>query len=253
MTVLVETIAPGIQQIRINRPERMNALGVATAEQLQEAIGGVAKARVVLIRGSGRAFCAGADLKERAGMEPVVRVAHNRAINVAVDALEALPMPTIAVLNGLALGGGLEIALACDLRFAAASATLGLTEARVGAIPGAGGSQRLPRLIGTARAMKMMLAGEPVDTKTAETWNLVQDVAPDDELDARVLAYASLVASRSPRGSRTLKRVVRTGMEQSLSEALLTERAALAEIFASPDYAEGLLAFAERRAPVFAE
>ena len=101
-----------------------------------------------------------------------------------VDALESLSMPTIAVLNGLALGGGLEIALACDLRFAAASATLGLTEARIGAIPGGGGSQRLPRLIGTARAMQMMLAGEPVDATTAAAWQIVQDTVVDDMLDA---------------------------------------------------------------------
>ncbi len=253
MTILVETLAPGIQQIRIDRPERMNALGVATVEDLQDAIRNVANARVVLVRGTGRAFCAGADLKERAGMEPAARVAHNRAINTAVNALEALPMPSIAVMNGLALGGGLEIALACDLRFAAASATLGLTETRVGAIPGAGSTQRLPRLIGTARAMRMMMAGEPVDAKTAEAWNIVQDVVPDEELDARVLEYATLLASRSPRSLRTLKRVVRSGMEQNLADGLMTERAALAEVFASADYAEGLRAFAERRAPVFAE
>jgi enoyl-CoA hydratase/carnithine racemase len=253
MTVLVETLAPGVQQIRINRPERMNALGVATVDELQEACGDVANARVVLLRGSGRAFCAGADLKERAGMDARQRVAHNRAINAAANALEALPMPTIAVLNGLALGGGLEIALACDLRFAAASATIGLTEARVGAIPGAGGTQRLPRLIGTARAMKMMLAGEPIDSATAAAWNVVQEVAPDDELDARVLAYASLIASRSPRASRMLKHVVRTGMQQSLADGLQTEREAVVEVLASADYAEGLQAFAERRTPVFAD
>jgi enoyl-CoA hydratase/carnithine racemase len=253
MSVVVEILAPGIHQIRINRPERMNALGVATVEELQQAIGAVANARVVLVRGTGKAFCAGADLKERAGMELPARIAHNRAINAAVDALEALPMPTIAVLNGLALGGGLEIALACDLRFAAASVTIGLTEARVGAIPGAGGTQRLPRLIGAARAMQMMLSGEPVDAQTAGSWNLVQDVASDEDLDARVLRYAGLVASRSPRGARTLKRVVRTGMEQPLAEGLLTERAALADVLASADYAEGLRAFAERRTPVFAE
>jgi enoyl-CoA hydratase/carnithine racemase len=253
MSVVVEILAPGVHQIRIDRPERMNALGVATVEQLKHAIDSVSDARIVLVRGTGKAFCAGADLKERAGMEPPARVAHNRAINAAVDALEALPMPTIAVLNGLALGGGLEIALACDLRFAAASLTIGLTETRIGAIPGAGGTQRLPRLIGTARAMQMMLAGEPIDAKTAAAWNVVQEVVGDEQLDARVLKYASLVASRSPRGTRTLKRVVRTGMEQPLREGLLTERSALAEIFASADYAEGLRAFAERRVPVFAD
>jgi enoyl-CoA hydratase/carnithine racemase len=101
--------------------------------------------------------------------------------------------------------------------------------------------------------MQMMLSGEPVDAQTAGSWNLVQDVASDEDLDARVLRYAGLVASRSPRGARTLKRVVRTGMEQPLAEGLLTERAALADVLASADYAEGLRAFAERRTPVFAE
>jgi enoyl-CoA hydratase/carnithine racemase len=253
MTVVVESPAAGVVQLRLDRPERMNALGVATTEALAQALAGVGHARVVLLRGTGRAFCAGADLKERAGMEQAARVAHNRAINAAADALQALPMPTIAVVNGLALGGGLELALACDVRFAAASATMGLTETRVGAIPGAGGTQRLPRLIGQARALKMMFAGEPIDAATAAAWNMVQEVAADDALDARVLAYASLLASRSPRGLRTLKRVVRTGMEQPLAAGLLTERAALADIFASADYAEGLAAFAERRPPVFAE
>jgi enoyl-CoA hydratase/carnithine racemase len=224
MSVVVETLAPGVQQIRINRPERMNALGVATVQALREACAEVEAARVVLLRGTGRGFCAGADLKERAGMDAPARVAHNRAINAAADALEALPMPTI-----------------------------GLTEARVGAIPGAGGTQRLPRLIGTARALQMMLAGEPLDAPAAAAWNIVQEVAPDAELDARVLAYAALVASRSPRMSRMLKRVVRTGMEQSLAEALQTERDAVVEVLASADYAEGLSAFAERRAPVFVD
>jgi enoyl-CoA hydratase/carnithine racemase len=251
MTVVLETLTPGVRQIRIDRPQRMNALGVETVQQLLDAIAAVADARVVLIRGTGRAFCAGADLKERAGMEAPARLAHNRAINAMVDALEALPMPTIAVVNGLALGGGLEIALACDLRFAAASATLGLTEARIGAIPGAGGTQRLPRLIGRARAMKMMLSGEPVDAAMAVAWDLVQEAAADDALDAHVLAYASLVASRSPRTTRLLKRVVRSGAEQRLADGLQTERDALVEVFASADYAEGLRAFAERRAPNF--
>src|SRR5882672_6097883 len=101
MSVLVEVLAAGVHQIRIDRPERMNALGVATVGDLQRAIESVSTARVVLVRGTGKAFCAGADLKERAGMDPAARAAHNRAINAAVDALEALPMPTIAVLNGV--------------------------------------------------------------------------------------------------------------------------------------------------------
>jgi enoyl-CoA hydratase/carnithine racemase len=253
MTVVIEKLAAGVQQIRIDRAPRMNALGVETVRQLLDAISAVADARIVLIRGTGRAFCAGADLKERAGMGAEARLAHNRAINAMADALEALPMPTIAVINGLALGGGLEIALTCDLRFAASSASLGLTEARMGAIPGGGGTQRLPRLIGTARAMKMMLAGEPIDAATAGSWGLVEEVVADDALDATVLAYASVVASRSPRTTRLLKRVVRAGLEQSLADGLQRERDALTDVFASADYAEGLQAFAERRPPNFAD
>ena len=251
--LVVEAPAPGIRQIRLARPERLNALGVGMVDALRRAIDAVAEgdARVVLLRGTGRAFCAGADLKERAGMAPDVRLSHNRAINAAVDALAALPMPSIAVLNGLALGGGLELALACDLRFAAQGASLGLTEARVGAIPGAGGTQRLPRLIGAARAMAMMLSGEPVDAARAEALGLVQEAVPLEALDAHVLAFARLLASRSPRTARTLKRVVQEGNARPLAEGLAVERAALAEIFASDDYAEGLAAFAERRPPAF--
>jgi enoyl-CoA hydratase/carnithine racemase len=149
--LIVETLAPGVRQIRLNRPERLNALGVEMVEALRRAVEAEDGARVLLIRGTGRGFCAGADLKERSGMDQAARLSHNRAINAAVDAVAVAPMPTIAVVNGLALGGGCELAIACDLRFAASSATIGLTEARIGAIPGAGGTQRLPRLIGARR------------------------------------------------------------------------------------------------------
>jgi enoyl-CoA hydratase/carnithine racemase len=206
---------------------------------------------VLLLRGAGRAFCAGADLKERQAMSPPARLAHNRAINAAVDALAATEIPTVAVLNGLALGGGCELALACDIRIAAASAIIGLTEARIGAIPGAGGTQRLPRLVGIAAALDMMLSGEPVGAARAEAIGLVQAAVPDADLDAHVLRYATLLASRSPRTARLLKQVVRGGMATSLDAGLAQERAALAEVFASTEYAEGLQAFAERRDPVF--
>jgi enoyl-CoA hydratase/carnithine racemase len=251
--LIVETLAPGVRQIRLNRPERLNALGVEMVEALRRAVEAEDSARVLLIRGTGRGFCAGADLKERAGMDQAARLAHNRAINAAVDAVAAAPMPTIAVINGLALGGGCELAIACDLRFAASSATIGLTEARIGAIPGAGGTQRLPRLIGVARALEMMLSGEPVNAARAETIGLVQAAVPDDDLDAHVLRYATLLASRSPRTARMVKRLVAQGMEMPLADGLAGERAALLDVFDSADYAEGLTAFAERRAPVFSD
>ena len=251
--IAVEDSGVGIVQIRLNRPDRLNALGVDMVHALQRAIGNaVARgARVLLVRGTGRAFCAGADLKERRGMEEAARIKHNRAINAAVDALAAAPMPTIAVINGLALGGGCEIALACDLRYAAEDAQIGLTEARIGAIPGAGGTQRMPRVIGAARALEMMLTGEPVTGARAEQIGLVQAAVAADNLDGYVQRIAETLASRSPTGAQTIKRLVYGGLETTLADGLGQEGLALRDILASPDYAEGLAAFAEKRQPRF--
>ena len=251
--ITVDKSNDGIARIGLNRPERLNALGVDMVDALQAAIAEAVAghARVILVRGSGRAFCAGADLKERRTMEEAARVQHNRAINAAVDALAAAPMPTIAVINGLALGGGCEIAIACDLRIAAEDAQIGLTEARIGAIPGAGGTQRLPRLIGAARALEMILTGEPVTAKRAAEIGLVNAVVAGDALDAHAERIAGVIASRSPSGAQTAKRLIHDGLEKTLTEGIALERAALKDILASADYAEGLAAFAEKRAPRF--
>ena len=251
--IAVEKSGEGIVHIRLNRPDRLNALGVdmvdALLKEITDAVAG--HARVILIRGTGRAFCAGADLKERQTMDETARMKHNRAINAAVDALSAAPMPTICVINGLAMGGGCEIALACDLRYAAEDAQIGLTEARIGAIPGAGGTQRMPRVIGTTSALELMLTGEPVSAQRAAEIGLVNAAVPAAKLDAHVGRIASLIASRSPRGAQTIKRLVYRGIEVPLAEGLAQERAALQSILTSADYAEGLAAFAEKRAPQF--
>ncbi len=251
--VVVEQRSEGIVQIRLNRPEHMNALGVDMTNALERAIAAAitARARVLLVRGTGRAFCAGADLKERRTMDEPARVQHNRQINAAVDALAAAPMPTIAVINGLALGGGCEIAIACDFRIAAEDAQIGLTEARIGAIPGAGGTQRLPRLIGAARAIEMILTGEPVTAQRAAEIGLVNTVVPGAALDAHAERLAGVLSSRSPSGAQTAKRLIYRGLEVPLDAALQLEHAALKDILASADYAEGLAAFAEKRAPQF--
>ncbi len=251
--ISVEKSEEGIVQIRLNRPDRLNALGVEMVDDLLRAITDAVagRARVILVRGTGRAFCAGADLKERRTMDESARVKHNRAINAAVDALGAAPMPTICVINGLAMGGGCEIALACDLRYAAEDAQIGLTEARIGAIPGAGGTQRMPRVIGASRSLELMLTGEPVSGTRAAEIGLVNAAVPGDELDAHVERIASLIASRSPHGEQTIKRLVHRGLELSLADGLVQERAALQYILTSADYAEGLAAFAEKRAPNF--
>ena len=251
--IVVDTTAEGIVEIRLNRPERLNALGVDMVDALQRAIDdAIAKpARVLVIRGTGRAFCAGADLKERQGMDAAARTKHNRAINAAVDAIGAAPMPTICAINGLAMGGGCEIALACDLRYAAEDVQIGLTEARIGAIPGAGGTQRMPRVVGASRALELMLTGEPVSAKRAEEIGLVNAAVPAGQLDAHVARIAAVLASRSPSGARTIKRLVYGGLESSLADGLAQEGLALRDILTSPDYAEGLAAFAEKRPPRF--
>ena len=251
--ILLDSLGDDVFEIRLERPERMNALGVATVAALKQAVADAAAkhARVLLIRGSGRAFCAGADLKERKGMDLAARMAHNAGINDAINAIAGARCVTIAVLNGLALGGGLEMALACDLRIAAAGISIGLTESRVGAFPGAGGTQRLPRLIGASRALQMMFSGEPVTSEYALSIGLVNEVVAPDELTARAHAFAKLLASRSAPAMAAIKRLVYEGMELPLADALRLERAALPEILGSADYAEGLAAFEERRSPRF--
>jgi enoyl-CoA hydratase/carnithine racemase len=253
--VVFESLGDQVYEIRLERPERMNALGVATVVAIQEAVheASARQARVVLLRGSGRAFCAGADLKERKGMDLPARMAHNAGINDAVNAIGEARFVTIAVLNGLALGGGLEMAMACDLRLAASGISLGLTESRVGAFPGAGGTQRLPRLVGASRALHMMLSGEPVSSEYALGIGLVNEVVAADELQSRARALARLLAGRSAPAMAALKRLVWQGIELPLADGLRLERAALPAILGSADYAEGLAAFAERRPPRFTD
>jgi enoyl-CoA hydratase/carnithine racemase len=250
---MVDVCHTGAVEIWLNRPERLNALGVETVAALlkviEDALAGGATA--LFIRAKGRGFCAGADLKERQTMAEADRHAHNRAINAAVNALEAAPVPTIAIINGIAMGGGLELALGCDIRIAAENAQLGLTEARIGAIPGAGGTQRLPRLIGISRALDMMYTGEPVSARKALEIGLVNACVAEQELDGAVTRYMELLGSRSPSAARTLKKVVYEGMQSSLLHGLECERRALRTILGSADYAEGLAAFAEKRPPRF--
>jgi enoyl-CoA hydratase/carnithine racemase len=166
--------------------------------------------------------------------------------------LAQAPFVAVAVLQGLALGGGLELALACDLRLAAKGASLGLPESRVGTIPGAGGTQRLPRLIGTSRALALMLTGEAVDAAQALQMGLIHAVHPRGELDAAALELGNVLAARSPRALQAVRRLVREGTGMPVAAALEMEREVVGEMLASPDYAEGLAAFTQKRPPHFA-
>lgn len=251
--LIVEWPDAGICVLRMNRPDSYNALSRALLARMIEAVEAAPAegARVLVLAANGPGFCSGADLKERRGLGDAEKYAHNRQINALADAIARSPLCTIAAIGGLALGGGLEIALACDLRFAAQGVSMGLTETRLGIIPGAGGTQRLPRIVGAARALELMFAGEPIQAEKAGEWGLVNDVVAPDRLMERVLDYARLVARRSPRTGAILKQVVRRGLESDLAGGLEIEREAIVGLLKSEDYAEGLAAFAEKRTPAF--
>jgi enoyl-CoA hydratase/carnithine racemase len=251
--LLKESPVSGVCVLRMNRPKVYNALNQELVVALRAEISRVwdAGVRVMVLTASEPGFCSGADLKQRKTMSPEERFAHNREINALANEIAALPLPTVAAINGVAMGGGCELALACDIRFASDAATIGLTEARIGAMPGAGGTQRLSRLVGTARALEMMYSGEPVSAARAAEIGLVNHVVGAAELESRVMSFCGQLASRSRDTARLLKRAVYVGIDLSLAEGLELEREAIVKVLASEDYQEGLAAFAERRVPNF--
>jgi enoyl-CoA hydratase/carnithine racemase len=208
--------------------------------------------RAVVVTGQGdRAFCAGADLKERARMSADEVHAFHSGLKGALLAIERSPQVFVAALNGAALGGGLELALACDLRVAAEGAEVGLPEVSLGIIPGGGGTARLPRMIGVARAKDLILTGRRAGAAEALAMGLVARIAPATRLVAEALALAEQVARNAPVSLRQAKRAVDGGFHLSVEEALALENRLYQECLASKDRLEALRAFAEKRPAVF--
>lgn len=245
--------------VTLNRPDRMNTLGGTMKPDLARAFLDYARSdarvRAVLLTGSGdRAFCAGADIKERAG-NTVVGTDYFFAQRTTHDLfrdIEEFEKPVIAAINGVALGGGLELALCCDIRLASAEARFGLPEVRLGVIPAAGGTQRLPRLVGEARAKALILTSELIDADTALRYGIVTTVLPQAELMPAALALAQRIADQPPLAVRYAKRAINRGMQTDLDSGLEFERYAAAMIIDSEDRKEGMRAFVEKRKPVFA-
>ncbi len=248
---------------RLGAVERWTILGEArrnslTMALLTEGAALLARAatdralRAVIITGAGRkAFCAGADLKERAHMGDAEVAGFHRALRGFLDGLEALPQPVVAALNGAALGGGLELALACDLRVLAEGAEVGLPEVGLGIIPGGGATQRLPRVVGVGRAKDLILTGRRVAAAEALALGLVTAVAPPERLAEEALAWAGRVARNAPISLRQAKRAIDDGLHLPLGEALDLENRLYQDCLPTRDRQEALRAFAEKRTPIF--
>ena len=248
--VLYEADGP-LALITINRPERHNAISLATLDDLHAAIaraGGEEAVRAIAVTGAGgRAFASGSDLEEveRRSLE----VALTPLVQGVAERLERTPKATIAAINGYCMGGGLEVALGCDLRIATPASKFATPEGRLGIIPGGGATQRLPRLVGRAWAMEMLLMGEVIDAERALEIGLVTRLAEPADLLPEVRKMARKLASYAPFVPQFMKAVVRCGMEGSMEAGLALEKFAQGALCETEDKAEGLRAFLEKRKP----
>ena len=249
--ILLEALEAGIILLTVNRPKALNALNAATLEEIGTAVAEVAaddKARVLLVTGAGeKAFVAGADIAEmRNATVEQARELSEQGTRV-MHALEALPVPVIALVNGYCLGGGCELALACDWILAADNAVFGQPEVNLGIPPGFGGTQRLPRRIGSARAMELVTTGRQVKAVEAAAMGLVNQVYPAAELKAKGLEAERAIASKGPVAVRLVKRAVRHGGSLDLYAACALETELFAQAFLTEDRREGMSAFLEKR------
>jgi len=252
---LLVTAADGVTTITINRPDKLNALNQATLAELDHVVGTTAQdpsTRVIVITGQGqKAFVAGADIKEINHLSPLKAHQFSQYGQQVMRRIERLDKPVIAMVNGFALGGGLELALACHLRLASDKAQLGLPEVKLGILPGFGGTQRLTRLIGRGQALSMMLTGEPVDAPTAASMGLVNQTVGAEALLETTMRLAAQLAQSAPAAMAGILEAAVLGEDMDLTSALSLETARFALACASEDMKEGTQAFLDKRAPQF--
>ncbi|WP_457318971.1 enoyl-CoA hydratase/isomerase family protein [Stenotrophomonas sp. P5_B8] len=247
--------AGAVRTVTVNRPDKLNALDRATLQGLDAAFAAAAadpEVRVVVLTGAGpKAFVAGADIAEMNGLSPVQGRDFSLLGQQLMRRIERMPKPVIARINGFALGGGLELAMACHLRIAVETAKVGQPEINLGLIPGFGGSQRLLRLCGRAAALELCLLGSPINAARALQLGIVNEVVGVEALDARVDAVASQLATAAPLALRGILDAIHVGGECALGEGLEYESAQFGLMFATEDMREGTSAFLARRPPVF--
>ena len=240
--------------VTINRPDKLNALNIATRNDILAAFDELERddeVRVVIVTGAGeKAFIAGADISEFGGMTAVSQRAIMKGRR-AFDAVEDFPKPVIAMINGFALGGGCELAMACDIRVASTKAKLGQPEIKLGIIPGGGGTQRLTRLVGEGRAMEICLTGDMITAEEAERFGLVNHIYAPEELEAKTMELANKIADMSPIALALCKQSVKNAAKLDLRAGVDAEVDLFALCFSSEDKEEGVRAFLEKRKPEF--
>jgi enoyl-CoA hydratase len=244
-----------VATVTVNRPDKLNALNAATIDDLRRTLLELRRdsdVRAVVVTGAGpKAFVAGADIKELAALDPVgARALAERGQHV-FDLVEHLGKPVVAAVNGFALGGGCELAMACTIRIAADTARLGQPEVNLGLIPGYGGTQRLARLVGRGRALELLLTGDPIDAHEAHRIGLVNQVVPADDVLRAAQALAAKLAAKAPQAVRAILDAVARGLDGPLAQGQAHEAALFGLVAATDDMKEGTRAFLEKRAPAF--
>ena len=254
MSIDVERDA-AVAVVTVNRPDALNALDLPTLTELRDRLRELSKdteVRVVVLTGAGdRAFVAGADIKYMSGLGVTEAKEWGALGHATADLLETMPQPTLAAINGFALGGGCELALACDIRYAASGAKVGQPEVNLGIIPGWGGSQRLPRIVGLGFAKEIVFSGRPVEAGEAHDWGLVNQIYDPDELMPAALKLAHELAKKSPLALAYAKEATNLYLTGEASAHMETELRLFAMLFSSEDQKEGMAAFAEKREPEF--
>jgi len=255
-TLALQRHGPHVLQVTLDRPESANAINTQMGRELESLWAALTEdpgeVRCIVLTGAGdRVFCAGGDLKERDGMSPAQWQRQHEIFERMYWLLTDLPLPVIAAVNGHAYGGGFETLLSCDFAYAAEHARLALTEVTLGIMPGAGGTQNLPRAAGERRAKEILLTGRPISAQDALRWGIVNAVHPGPQLLPRALETAAAIASNAPLSVRQIKKSVRYGTQMELRTAFRFEVEAYNRLVDTEDRREGVRAFNEKRAPAF--